>query len=66
MELPYGDDGLGRKEATTRRARDADALVSLRVFRVANLLQVVASSPHPARGAEFKSGEGRRGTGERL
>ena len=45
MELPYGDDGLGRKEATKG---DADVPISIRVFRVANLLQVVASSPHPA------------------
>ena len=61
MELPYGDDGLGRKEATTG---DADVPISLRVFRVAYLLQVVASSPQPARGAEFKSDEGRgRGDG---
>lgn len=58
MELPYGDDGLGRKEATTG---DADVPISLLVFRAANLLQVVASPPHPARGAEFKSDEGRWG-----
>ena len=52
---------MGWEGRKGRREGDADVPISLRVFRVANLLHVVASSPHPARGAEFKSDEGRWG-----
>ena len=53
---------MGWEGRKGRRAGDADALVSLRVFRVANLLHVVASSPHPARVPNLRAakvGDGR-------